>query len=64
MTISEPFTPRTPDPDKAPRPPTHYYPAVDKPGSPILFPKPKAAFRWPPDLSVAVHGEYRAPRME
>ncbi|HWY53924.1 MAG TPA: hypothetical protein VNZ03_05645 [Terriglobales bacterium] len=50
MTTIEPLTPRTPDPDKAPRPPTHHYPAVDKPGKPILVPsKSKAAFRWPPD---------------
>jgi hypothetical protein len=46
MTIREPFTPRTPDPDKAPRPPTQDQPAADKPGRPILLPsKSKAAFR-------------------
>ena len=50
MTASQPFTPRMPDPDKAPRPPTHDQPASDKPGRPILLPsKPKAAFQWPPD---------------
>jgi hypothetical protein len=31
MTTSEPFTPRTPDPDKAPRPPTHHQPPAEKP---------------------------------
>jgi hypothetical protein len=50
MTISAPFNPRTPDPDKAPRPPTHQQPAGDKPDRPIRVPnKPKAAFQWPPD---------------
>jgi hypothetical protein len=50
MTTIEPFTPRTPDPDKAPRPPTRHYPAADEPGKPILVPsKSKAAFLWPPD---------------
>ncbi len=49
MTTSEPFTPRTPDPDKAPRPPTLPQPPTEKPGKPILVPKPKAAFQWPPD---------------
>jgi len=50
MTTSAPFTPRTPDPDKAPRPPDQHQPAADKPGKPILVPsKPKAAFQWPPD---------------
>src|ERR1700722_20781432 len=49
MTTSEPFTPRTPDPDKAPRPPTHHQPP-QKPAKPILVPsKRKAAFQWPPD---------------
>jgi len=50
MTANEPFTPRTPDPDKAPQPPTHDQPSADKPSRPILVPtKPKAAFQWPPD---------------
>jgi hypothetical protein len=50
MTTSESFTPRTPDLDKAPRPPTHEQPSADQPGSPILLPsKPKATFQWPPD---------------
>jgi hypothetical protein len=50
MTANEPFTPRTPDPDKAPRPPTHHQPPAEKPGKPILVPsKPKATFQWPPD---------------
>jgi hypothetical protein len=49
LTTREPFTPRTPDPDKAPRPPTRHYPAEDKPNKPILVPsKSKAAFQWPP----------------
>jgi hypothetical protein len=49
MTTSEPFTPRTPNPDKAPRPPTHEQPPAEKPGRPILLPsKPKATFQWPP----------------
>jgi len=50
MTASEPFTPRTPDPDKAPRPPTRHQPPAEKPGKPKLVPiKPKATFQWPPD---------------
>jgi hypothetical protein len=50
VAISAPFTPRTPDPEKAPRPPTHQQPAVDKPGQPIRGPnKPKATFQWLPD---------------
>jgi hypothetical protein len=50
MTASEPFTPRTPDPDRAPRPPAHDQLPADKPGRPILFPsKLEAAFQWPPD---------------
>jgi hypothetical protein len=60
MTISEPFTPRTPDPDKAPQPPSHHQPSADKPGKPILVPsKSKAAFQWPLDCmwySVRVSG--------
>jgi len=42
----EPFTPQTPDPDKAPQPPRQ--PFANKP-KPILVPKPKASFQWPPD---------------
>lgn len=42
----EPFTPQTPDPDKAPQPPRQ--PFANKP-KPILVPKPKASFEWPPD---------------
>ena len=50
MRISERFTPRTPDPDKAPRPPTHHQPPAEKPGKPILVPsKLNATFQWPPD---------------
>jgi len=63
MITIEPFTPRTPDPDKAPRPPTRQYPDMDKPGKPIVVPsKSKAAFQWPPKLlwpfteSIKHHG--------
>ena len=50
MTISEPYTPRTPDPDKAPRPPTHHQPPADKTAEHIPIPsRPKATFLWPPD---------------
>ena len=50
MTTGAPFTPSSPDPDKAPRPPTHHQPAADKPGKPVRVPsKRKAAFQWPPD---------------
>jgi hypothetical protein len=50
MTTSALFIPRTPDPDKVPRPPSHPQPAGAKPGKPTLVPsKPKAAFQWPPD---------------
>ena len=49
MTTRAPFTPHTPDPEKAPQPPRHP-PTADKPGKPILVPsRPKAAFQWPPD---------------
>jgi hypothetical protein len=63
MTTSEPFTPATRDPDKAPRPPTYDQPAADKPGRQILLPtKLKAALQWPPDClwpftgSIGHHG--------
>jgi hypothetical protein len=50
MTTSEPFTPRTPDPEKAPRPPMQHPPPARKPGKPMLVPsKTKATFQWPPD---------------
>jgi hypothetical protein len=49
MTAGEPFTPRTLGPDKAPRPPTHHKPPAEKPDKPMLIPKPKGAFQWPPD---------------
>jgi hypothetical protein len=50
MTSSKLFTPPTPEPDKAPWPPTHDPRPEYKPGRPILLPtKPKAAFQWPPD---------------
>jgi hypothetical protein len=59
MTTSALFIPRTPDPDKTPRPQTHDQPSA--PGSPILQDQvcvPVAA-----GLSVAVHGDYRKRRM-
>jgi hypothetical protein len=47
VTASGPFTPRTLDPDKTPRPPTYHQPPPDKP---ILVPSKRraAAFQWPP----------------
>ena len=53
MTASKPFVPRTLDPDKAPRPPRHHQPPPEKFDKPILIPSNrKAAFQWPPELSV------------
>lgn len=50
MTTSESFTLQTPDPDKAPRPPTHHLPPADKTAEHIPIPRrPKATFQWPPD---------------
>jgi hypothetical protein len=50
MTTSEHFTPPIPDPEEAPRPPTHRRPPAEKTGKPILIPrKTKATFQWPPD---------------
>ncbi len=50
MTTSEPFTPRIPDPDKAPRTPAHHQLPADKTAEHIPIPRrPKATFQWPPD---------------
>ena len=61
MTTSEPFTPRAPDPDKAPRPRTHHQPPAEKPNKPMLIPKPKACV--PVAAGLSLGRSQRLPEM-
>jgi hypothetical protein len=52
MTTSEHFTPPIPDPEEAPRPPTHRRPPAEKTGKPILIPRKTTRLNIAPNLCL------------